>query len=101
MQIIQRVTTLIQYVVGLVEILIILRVILRLFGASTRAPFAGWVYQTSQPLLKPFEGLFPSPIVDGTFVVDFSALFAATMYALLGLAAIELVKYIGSGFSRS
>lgn len=71
-------------VIGLIEFLIGLRVILKLFGASANSQFVSWVYETTQPLLQPFVGVFPSPKVDGLFVIEFSALFALVVYALIG-----------------
>lgn len=71
-------------ILGIVEFLIGLRIILKLFGASTAAPFVVWVYNTTDPLLSPFEGMFPSPELEGQFVIEFSALFALLVYAFIG-----------------
>ncbi len=73
-------------VVSIVELMIGLRVLLKLFGASSSAPFVTWVYQTSEPLLTPFSGMFPAPEAQGRFVLEFSALFALVVYALVGYA---------------
>lgn len=85
----------INFVVGLAEVLIALRVVLKLFGANADAGFVGWVYDTTQPLLQPFIGMFPSPTLEGAYVIEFSALFALLIYALAGLLLIELIRYIG------
>jgi uncharacterized protein YggT (Ycf19 family) len=85
-------TTLIQAVMGIIESLIALRVLLKFLGANLAAPFVRWVYQTTQPLVRPFEGMFPSPQVEGGFVLEFSALFAVIAYAI---AAYLLLEFIG------
>lgn len=85
---------LINIITTIIEALLGLRIILRFFGASTSAPFVDWVYQTTAPLLAPFSGMFPSPLMSGGFVIEFSALFAAIAYALLGYLVMELVRSV-------
>lgn len=67
-----------------VEGLLALRILLKLLGANPFTPFVVWVYQTSKPLLTPFEGIFPSATTRGGFVLEISALFALLVYAFLG-----------------
>lgn len=81
----------INLVANLIEGLLLLRVTLKLFGASTIAPFVFWVYQTTDPLLTPFAGMFPTPSLTGGFVIEFSALFALMIYAFISYAAVELI----------
>jgi uncharacterized protein YggT (Ycf19 family) len=83
---------LINFILNLIEGLLMLRIILKLFGASTRAPFVTWVYETTQPLLGPFLGMFPSPLLTGGFIIEFSSLFALIVYAFVGYLAVELVN---------
>lgn len=83
---------LINLVASLVEGLLSLRVVLKLLGASTVAPFVRWVYETTQPLLAPFSGMFPSPRLPEGIVIEFTALFALMVYAFIGYLATELIK---------
>lgn len=88
--------TLINLLFSLVEFLIGLRILLKLFGAYTGAPFVRWIYETTQPLLYPFIGMFPSPRLTGGFVIEFSAVFAMIAYALVAYIieeAIETMTY--------
>ncbi|MEQ6391144.1 hypothetical protein RZN22_17810 [Bacillaceae bacterium S4-13-58] len=59
---------LINTVIGIAQFILGIRMILKLLGANQSAPFVQWVYQTSSSLLYPFEGIFPSPALDGRFV---------------------------------
>lgn len=86
---------LIDFVISIVEGLIGLRVILKLFGAFSGAPFVNWVYETTNPLLQPFSGMFPSPRIEGRFVIEFSALFALIIYALAGYLLTAFVRELG------
>ncbi len=88
----QLIAFLISVVANLIEGLLGLRIILKLFGASTSAPFTAWIYETTQPLLTPFIGIFPSPRLTGGFVIEFSSLFALTVYAFISYLAIELIE---------
>ena len=72
-----------EFILIAVEFFIGTRIILKIFGASTTAPFVNWIYQTSQPLLAPFEGMFPSPEIEGGFILEFSAVFALLFYAFI------------------
>ena len=83
---------LISFILNLVEGLLMLRIILKLFGASMAAPFVTWAYETTQPLLTPFIGMFPSPLLTGGFIIEFSSLFALIVYAFVGYLAVELVE---------
>ncbi|MBI2465173.1 YggT family protein [Candidatus Shapirobacteria bacterium] len=76
--------TLANTILGIVEFLLGLRIILKLFGASSAAPFVTWVYETTQPLLVPFIGAFPSPRIEGGFIIEFSSLFALIVFAFIG-----------------
>lgn len=82
----------INFVTGLVEGLLGLRIVLKLFGASTASPFVRWMYETSEPLLTPFIGIFPSPKLTGGFVLEFSSLFALMVYSFVGYLAVEVLQ---------
>ena len=75
-----------------------LRVLLKLMGASTAAPFVSWVFDTSAPLLSPFQGMFPSPVLSGPFVIEFSAIFALFAYMFLAYLLQEIISFVNEGF---
>lgn len=76
--------TLTNTILGIIEFLLGFRVILKLFGASPSAPFVRWIYETTQPLLSPFIGAFPSPRIEGGLIIEFSSLFALVVFAFIG-----------------
>jgi uncharacterized protein YggT (Ycf19 family) len=93
--IVLRSTVIIKYfiniIIGIIQIFLGLRIVLKLFGGSTTAPFVQWVYDTSESLLYPFEGIFPTTTLDGRFVIEFSALFALIIYTLVGYFLTHLL----------
>lgn len=85
----------ISFLVGLLEILLILRFILRLSGANTQNSFAQFVYNISEPFIAPFSTLFVSPVTGGgANIFDLNVLVAIVVYALLGWLAIALVQFL-------
>ncbi len=91
---------LINIIIGIAQFFLGIRVILKLFGASSTAPFVQWVYNTSQSLLYPFEGIFPTTTLDGRFIIEFSALFALIIYTLIGYFLSQLLLMIERGMTR-
>lgn len=86
--------TLTNTVLAIIEFLLSFRIILKFFGASASAPFVFWIYETTQPLLKPFIGAFPSPRVEGGFIIEFSSLFALIVFAFIGYLIDNLLLQI-------
>lgn len=78
-------------VIGIAEALLAMRLVLRLFGANTSTPFVAWVYDVAAELLYPFRGIFPTTVLEGGYVLEFSTLFAILAYAFLGFLLTELV----------
>lgn len=80
------------FVFGLIELLLVFRFILKLFGASSQAKFVVWIYETTQPLLSPFLLAFPTPQISGRFVLEFTTLFAIFAYAFFGYVVGEVLE---------
>jgi uncharacterized protein YggT (Ycf19 family) len=93
------VTTLLYAYVIVVEVMLALAFVLRLFGADPSAGFTQFVYRSLERAMAPFRGIFP-PVVLGTndnqvdAVLDTSILFAMLVYALLLLAVGALVDWL-------
>lgn len=94
------IVSLINFVIGLIELLLTGRLILKLFGANSGTPFVQWVYATSQPLINPFLGIFPNPVLTGRLMIEFSTLVAIIVYAIIGYLLAELITTISFGARR-
>jgi len=90
----RMINSLINLVANVVEFFLLLRIILKLFAASPRAPFVYWVYETTEPLLAPFMGMFPASKITGSFVIEFSSIFALVVYAFLAYLIREVLNTI-------
>jgi uncharacterized protein YggT (Ycf19 family) len=74
----------ISLVVGIIEALLLVRIILLLFGANPDAGFSSWVYGHTDSLVAPFQGVF-STIGGGSGpMIDVAAILAMIVYALAG-----------------
>ncbi len=88
------ITFLVNTVVTVVEVFLGLRFLLKLLGANPVTPFVDWVYDTSRPLLEPFVAMFPAPVIDGRYILEFTTLFAIIVYAVASWLVLELIRYI-------
>jgi putative Mn2+ efflux pump MntP len=92
--------SIINFVLSVILIFIGLRIILRFLGANPDADFVDWIYETSGSIINPFIGMFPSPAIDGRYVIEFSSIFAFIVYLIVGYLIVELIEYIDYVSSR-
>lgn len=92
---------LINIVFGTIEILLGLRIILRLFSANPASDFVSWIYTMTEPLLEPFQNIFPTASLSGGFVLELSTLFALVIYGLLGYLFTALVYFTADTRARA
>jgi YggT family protein len=83
------------WLTGVLEVLLCMRFVLRLFGANPENWFAQLIDNLSAPLMVPFSTLFISPTTDaGANIFDVNILIAIAAYALLSYLIVSLVKFI-------
>src|SRR5580698_5159353 len=75
--------TLINIVVGIIELLLTFRLIFKFLTVNTGTPFVGWLYGVTAPLVAPFAKILPDWKISG-FVVDFATVAALIVFALAG-----------------
>ena len=90
--------SLINIVFSIVEFLLGIRLLLKLFGANAGAPFVRWIYDTTAPLLEPFRGAFSSPVLEGRYVLEFNTLFALIIYLLVSYLLLEFLEFVRRSF---
>ena len=81
---------------SILEILIALRIILKLIGANPDNPIVALIYGFTAMFLIPFVGLIKSPTTGG-MILETSSIFAIVIYALTAVAFEKLIWVI---FSR-
>jgi hypothetical protein len=95
-----QVVSLTHLFVGLTELLLTLRVILKFFFTSASGGFVHWAYATTNVLLEPFRAVYTTPTATPTnWHIDWVALFAMAVYAAFGALLISAVAW-GFGAKR-
>ena len=93
--IISRFVGSIYYLTGALEVLLLIRFILRLTGANPANTFASFIYTLSSIFVAPFATLFADPVIEQIRAFDVNTLVAIAIYALLGWLGAKLVWLIG------
>ena len=82
----------INFVVGIIELLLTFRLIFKFLVVNTGTPFVSWLYNVTAPLVAPFAKILPNWKVSG-FVVDFATVAAIIVFALAGSLLLLLFPY--------
>ena len=85
-----KIQQIIYLILGVMEGLITIRFLLRLFAANPAAGFAQFIYGVTGPMLFPFYGLFPTPQFEGS-VMEVISIVAMLVYALLAWLVIRIM----------
>ena len=80
-------------ILGVVETLIIARVILKLLAANPDSGFVRFVYNLSALFVAPFQGIFPTPATQNS-VLELSSLVAIAVYALIAWGIVRLIAIL-------
>jgi uncharacterized protein YggT (Ycf19 family) len=88
-----RVIQVVWWVVGVIDTLIAIRFLLRLFGANP-APFVRFIYDLTWPLVAPFHGIFNTAQVDRS-VLEPESIVAIIVYLLLAWGVVSLIRILG------
>ncbi|MBY6038120.1 YggT family protein [Fictibacillus nanhaiensis] len=86
--------TIISFIVGIIQLILVLRFVFQLFNANEGAAFVQLIYGLSQPLLLPFAAIFPNIELNNGFILELSTIIAIIVYGVVGmlLKRLFLVK---------
>jgi hypothetical protein len=88
-----RAIAVIWFILGVVDVLIALRFLAKLFGASPEASFVVLLYGITDVLVSPFRGIFGSGAQSG-FVFEPASLVAIVIYLLLTWGLVTLIRIL-------
>lgn len=77
------------YIVGIIDLALVLRGLFHLFGARS-VGFADLLYSITGIFVAPFRGIFDNPKVEGSYF-DMAAIVAIIIYTLLGWIIVRLI----------
>jgi len=88
-----RVYQIIWYILGVIEVLLIFRVVLKMLGANLGSSFTNLIYTLSNPLALPFRGIFQTQVVEGS-VFEWSTIIAGVVYAVVAWGLVQLFQLV-------
>jgi uncharacterized protein YggT (Ycf19 family) len=86
------VTNVVTLIFTVLEVLLLLRFIFKLTAANANQPLISALYGATEPLVRPFQGIFAEP--QGPPVFDIAALLAIVFLFLVALLIVALVRAI-------
>ncbi len=84
----------IYFILGIIEVLLVFRFVLKFTGANPLSAFVSLIYSLSQLLIAPFMGIFPQATTQGavtTAVFEPATIVAMIVYAVLAWGILQLV----------
>ncbi len=87
------ITRVVYFVLGVVEVILLLRLIFRLLGANESSDFVMFLYNLSHIFVGPFNGIFNDQAL-GRSVFEISTLVAMIVYALIAWGIVSLGNVI-------
>jgi uncharacterized protein YggT (Ycf19 family) len=91
----RRGVDLIYLLFGVINGLLLIRIVLKMLAANPSAGFSSFVYSTTDIFLAPFRNLLPA-VTSGRAVLEMSAVVAIIVYALIGWGLARLVAIMMS-----
>ena len=84
-----RGTQIVWYILGILEVLLAFRFLLKLFGANSYAGFSSFIYNVSYPFAAPFLNVFRIVKVEGS-IFEWTTLLAMAVYWIVAWGIINL-----------
>ncbi len=81
-------------VAGFIEIILAIRLVLKMFGANPATGFVDSIYSITSPFVAPFKGIFSDPVATGDVVksvFETGTLVAIVIYSLVAWGLVKLV----------
>ena len=81
------------YLLGVVEVLLAFRILLKLLGANPYSGFTSFVYAFSNPFALPFSGILGTTVTSDV-VLEWSTFIAMAVYAIVAYGMVALFQLI-------
>ncbi|HLZ60373.1 MAG TPA: YggT family protein [Ktedonosporobacter sp.] len=86
--------TMTYFVLGVLEVILLLRFVFRLLAANQGSSFVQFLYNLSSVFVAPFIGIFGNPSPGGGSVFETTTLIAMLVYALIGWGIASLGRVL-------
>ncbi len=81
------------YALGIVEVLLTFRILLKLLGANAQSGFTSFIYGISNPFALPFSGILATT-KSADMVIEWSTLIAMAVYAIIAYGIVALFQLV-------
>jgi hypothetical protein len=81
------------YVLGIIEVVLAFRILLKLFGANTQSGFTSFIYSISSPFSLPFSGIFGVTGIS-EMIFEWSTIIAMIVYAIVAYGIVALFQLV-------
>jgi YggT family protein len=88
-----QITRIVMTILGILEIILGLRFVLKLIAANSDSGFAIFIYGITKPFIAPFELLVGTPTSGGT-VLELTTLIAMAVYALFFWIVVRVIQVV-------
>lgn len=88
-----QINQIVWFAVGFLEVVLALRLTLKVLGAGQTADFTQMVFGFSAPFVMPFLGIFPNAGTD-VFQFEPASVVAMVVYLLIGVGLVKLVRIL-------
>lgn len=85
------------YILGLLEVLLAFRLVLKLLGANPGSDFVSFIYSITEVFLVPFNAIFRSAATQGIetqALLEPSTIIAMIVYAIIGWGTVKMMIII-------
>ncbi len=81
------------YILGIIEVVLAFRILLKLLGANMFSGFTNFIYVISGPFALPFAGILGTTVSSAS-VFEWSTLIAMAVYAIVAYGIVALFQLI-------
>jgi hypothetical protein len=81
------------YILGIIEVVLAFRIMLKLFGADAQSGFTSFIYAISNPFALPFAGILGISGVSD-MILEWSTLIAMAVYAIIAYGIVMLFQLV-------
>lgn len=92
-KVIFRTYQIIWYVLGIIEVVLGFRILLKLLGANPASGFTSFIYAISAPFALPFAGILRVSAGSG-MVLEWSTFIAMAVYAIVAYGLVALFQLV-------
>ncbi len=93
-KVIFRTYQIVWYILGVIEVLLTFRVLLKILGANSNSIFVSLIYILSDPFAIPFRGIFGVTMAPNGAYFEWSTLVAMIVYLLVAYGLVHLIQLI-------